>query len=264
MDKESTIDWMKDGQSFDRVAELYDKFRPAYPEKLIDQIIKLSGIPENGRILEIGSGTGKATYLFARRNFWIHCIEPGQNLAAVAARRLKEFSRVSFEIKRFEDSQEHSAEYDLVISAQAFHWIQTDIGYAKIAHSLKNGASIALFWNMSPRNKGDYFNDLEKIYHALVPELENQDTDLEKAIQKRTFEINRCGLFTPVVVRRFPWSATYQTQEYLGLLNTYSDHLRLPEQTRQALFKAIGTLIDAKGGSIRRKYLAVLYFAKKF
>ena len=41
---------------FDRVAEDYDRVRPGYPEPLIRDIISLSGIPRNGRILEIGWG----------------------------------------------------------------------------------------------------------------------------------------------------------------------------------------------------------------
>ncbi len=65
MDEQSIIDWKKDSQSFDSVAGLYDKFRPAYPRRLVDCIIELSGLKDDARILEVGSGTGKATRLFA-------------------------------------------------------------------------------------------------------------------------------------------------------------------------------------------------------
>ena len=62
---------------------------------------------------------------------------------------------------------------------------------------------------------------------------------------------------------RFPWSQTYRTREYLGLLNTYSDHLRLPAATRQRLFDAIAAAIDSQGGLVERNYVTVLYVAHK-
>jgi hypothetical protein len=46
-------------------------------------------------------------------------------------------------------------------------------------------------------------------------------------------------------------------------LNTYSDHLRLPEETRKHLLLSIGKVIEQHGGSVERPYLAVLYVAEK-
>ena len=43
----------------DAVAEQYDRVRPGYPEALFDTIVAL--LPDDPRILEVGSGTGKAT-----------------------------------------------------------------------------------------------------------------------------------------------------------------------------------------------------------
>jgi hypothetical protein len=65
-----TVDWEKRSREFDTVAELYDAYRPDYPGELIESILSTTGIPPGGRILEIGSGTGKATAPFARRGFF--------------------------------------------------------------------------------------------------------------------------------------------------------------------------------------------------
>jgi SAM-dependent methyltransferase len=263
MDEPSSIDWKKDSQSFDSVAGLYDKFRPAYPRRLVDCIIEWSGLNEGARILEVGSGTGKATRFFASRGYSIHCVEPGRNLAAVAARNLKAFPLVTFEVDRYEQSQDRSGEFDLVLSAQAFHWVSKDIGYAKVAKALKPAGSLALFWNMYPGLPGPIAVDLDRIYHEIVPGLDSPNTASEEVIRDRINDINQSACFGPVTVRCFPWSKTYRTGEYLGLINTYSDHLRLSEPTRQRLFHAIATAIDGQGGSIKREYVAVLFLAKK-
>jgi SAM-dependent methyltransferase len=263
MVEKSEIDWKKDSLSFDTVAPLYDKFRPAYPAKLVDCIIEHSKLPDNARILEVGSGTGKATRMFASRGFSIHCIEPGANLATLATSNLKTYPRVTFEIAPFEQSQEFSDEFDLVFSAQAFHWVCKDIGYLKSARALKKSGAIALFWNMYPGLHGQIALNLNRIYHEIVPELESPLNFSQAAIQVWIDEIDQSGCFGPVTVERFPWRQAYQTREYIGLLNTYSDHLRLSEETRRSLFKAIAAAIDAQGGSIQRDYVAVLFIAQK-
>jgi SAM-dependent methyltransferase len=263
MVEKSAIDRKKDSQSFDTVAELYDEYRPDYPQELVDRTIALSRLPEGGRILEVGSGTGKATLMFARRGYAAHCIEPGGNLMAVASRNLPEHSQVSFEITRFEDWQERPPAFDLVMSAQAFHWIPGEIGYPKAARSLKPGGSLALFWNVHAGLQGQIVADLDGIYQKITPALANRKNVIEETIQELSDEIAQSGCFGPVTVRRFPWSPTYQTWEYIGLLNTYSDHIRLPAQTRQRLFEDNTATINAYGGSIEREYVAVLCIAQK-
>jgi ubiquinone/menaquinone biosynthesis C-methylase UbiE len=47
--------------SFDDVAELYDKARPAYPTELIDDLVDLSSLSKESRVLEVGCGTGQLT-----------------------------------------------------------------------------------------------------------------------------------------------------------------------------------------------------------
>ena len=51
---------------FDSVAELYDRARPGYPDALVNEVIVRASLPPNGEILEIGSGTGKASAPFAQ------------------------------------------------------------------------------------------------------------------------------------------------------------------------------------------------------
>ena len=263
MPEKSVIDRKADSQSFDTVADLYDLHRPGYPPELIDAILELTGIPPAGKILEIGSGTGKASLLFAQRGYSILCIEPGENLAAVAARNLEAFPGVQFEISRFEDWPETTGAFDLALSAQAFHWVPKEISYAKAARTLKPHGHLALFWNMYPGFEGQLAADLDKIYREIAPELGSPFTATDEAVQQRVREIEESGCFGPVTVRRFPWSMRYSTKEYLGLLNTYSDHLRLPEQTRNRLFSSIGEVIEKLGGSVVRPYIAVLYVAEK-
>ena len=256
------IDWQADSRRFDGVADRYAAYRPAYPEALVDALIALTGIPSDGKILEVGSGTGKATLLLAQRGFSICCIEPGSNLVAVAAQVLKNYPRVEFEIVTFEQWHERPGEFDLVISAQAFHWIPKTIGYAKAAGALKEKGHLALFWNMYPNSTDAIFLDLRKVYEECVPEWTAPSDSYEEIIKQREVDIWDSGRFSNIKVERFPWSVQYDAEQYVGLLGTYSDHLRLPEERRKRLYDGVTEVITQHGGIIERPYLAVLYLAQ--
>jgi SAM-dependent methyltransferase len=258
----NAIDWQEEGRRFNEVADLYDACRPAYPEELVDALISITGIQTGSRILEIGCGTGKATLLFARRGFSILCIEPGQNLVSVAAQALKNYPQVEFEAVAFEQWHEHPGEFDLVMSAQAFHWIPKAIGYAKAARALKGTGYLALFWNMYPDPKDAIFLDLHKVYEEYAPELAARSSVCEELIAQREADIWDSGFFSNVRVQRFPWSVRYDALQYVGLLGTYSDHLRLSDERRQRLYEGVMAVITQHGGIIERPYLAVLYVAQ--
>jgi SAM-dependent methyltransferase len=258
----SQRNWAEESKSFDTVADLYEAHRPAYPQDIVDAVLSLTGLRPASRILEIGSGTGKATELFASRGLSVHCIEPGKHLVSVARWKLRRFPGVTFEAVRFENWPEQIAAYDLAISAQAFHWVPQPIGYQKVARALKPHGHLALFWNMYPGMEGALAEDLALVYQERAPGLAERRKPFEEVIAERKHEIETSGCFGRVTVRRFAWSQRYDTRQYLGLLNTYSDHLVLPEQVRTSLLQGVAEVIRRHGGFIEKPYLATLYVAQ--
>lgn len=259
----SVIDWKKDSHSFDQVAELYDAYRPSYPAPLIEQIILTTGLPNDGHILEIGSGTGKATLLFAERGYSILCIEPGGNLAKVARQRLQAFPNVDFQITAFEDWDSEETLFDVVISAQAFHWVPQEIRYQKTATVLKPAGYLAIFWNHYVPLEDSLYDKLNRVYQRYAPELASDRPNAHRDSQYWIDELSKNDYFELLEVSRHPWIGSYTTQQYLGLLNTYSDHLRLPEERRSKLFAGISEVLAGEGGSIEKPYEAVAYIAGK-
>jgi SAM-dependent methyltransferase len=255
--------------TFDRVAPLYDEARPTYPEELFDDVVSLSGIPPGGRILEIGCGTGQATVPFARRGYRILCVELGENLAAVARRRLAAYPQVEVRTGAFEDWPEERSAFDLAVSAEAFHWLDQTKAYRKIARALRPGGAIALFWNrhvQSDKSEG-FFEAAQEIYERKTPEIvkpeDYKGLPHPDEVSGRTDEIDETGLFGAVTVRKYRWDAEYDTASYIRLLSTYSGHINLDGDARERLFGGIAELIDAEfGGRIIKGYLTVLHVAR--
>jgi SAM-dependent methyltransferase len=255
------IDWKAESYRFDGVAERYDQHRPDYPDALVEGVIEVAGLHPGDRILEIGCGPGKATRLFAEAGFQLHCIEPGANLLAIAEKHFSDYP-VTFECARFEEWEETQTNFDLVMSAQAFHWVPEEIGYAKAARTLRPGGHIALIWNMYPGPKNQIFQDIDAVYRKHAPEVIRPEDDFERGIEKRKQSILDSELFEDLQILRYPWSEVCDVEHYLGLLGTYSDHLRLPEDRRQRLYDGVAEVIESHGGTIEKPYVAVLYIAK--
>ncbi len=256
--------------TFDEAALLYDEVRPGYPEELYDDVASLSEIPSGGRILEIGCGTGQATVPFARRGFRILCVELGENLAAVTSRNLEAYPRAEVHVGPFEEWRLQEAAFDLAVSATAFHWLDPEVAYPKVAGALRPTGSLALFWNVHVHTNADrgFFEEAQRIYErealAIVRPEDYKGPPHPDEVPSRTPEIETSGLFEVRATRNYRWDETYDAAGYLRVLNTYSGHRSLGNHARERLFQGISDLIDQQfGGSVTKGYLTTLYVAHR-
>ena len=237
--------------TFNTAATLYEEVRPGYPEELISDIVDLSDIEKHSRILEIGCGTGKATRAFAERGYELVCLDIGADLIAVARKRLKEFSNVSFVEQAFEE-WESDGKFGMIISATAFHWVDPRVRYLKASEVLASNGSLAVFSNQHVRKEEGFFAESQSLYDRYYSPL---------ATDCLTHATNFPGVktFQEPIKRVYPWTQTYSSEQYIKLLSTYSDHIALPDKNRHLLFEGIVNLIETKyDGRITKHYEVVL------
>jgi SAM-dependent methyltransferase len=245
--------------SFDARAELYDAARPSYPDALADDVISHGG----RRVLEIGPGTGKATLVFARRGASIVAIEPGASLAAVLRRNVAGLD-VSVENTTFE-AWPIARPFDVVMFAQAIHWIAPAVRYAKPAAVLAPGGTLAVIRNETLRFESGLRDEIDAAYARWpVGQCEPPvDNVVEASRLAHVGEIDASGLYGAVDVRVYPWTATYTTARYLDLLDTYSDHALLAPEHRASLYQAIAEAIERRGGVVEIRYVSMAFLARR-
>ena len=116
-----------------------------------------------------------------------------------------------------------------------------------------------MFSNTPVRKRKGFFARVQDVYRACAPSL---PSDAPESGAKRQ-EPPGLELFQKPVVRRYPWSVEYSTDQYIELLSTYSDHISLPDAERDALFRGIEELIrEEYGGKVLKQYQAVLTVRK--
>ncbi|SHH39951.1 Ribosomal RNA adenine dimethylase [Caloranaerobacter azorensis DSM 13643] len=133
-------------ETFNEVAKEYERIRPTYPKELFYDIVEYSEIKENSEILEIGFGTGKATQGFVDLGYKnITCIELGSELAKLTKEKFRKERTIKVYNSSFEELNEDGSKFDLAISATAFHFINPEVGYPKVARLLNERGSIGFF-----------------------------------------------------------------------------------------------------------------------
>ena len=250
--------------SFDQKAERYEASRPSYPDAAIDFLVRRSGIRPGGRILEVGAGTGKATVQFARRDFTVLAIEPGARMAALLRRKVTNYPKVSVVESTFEDCSVPDGSFDVVVAAQAFHWVKPEVRYEKSAAMLHSGGAFGWITNEKQELEPALRSEFDDAYSHWFPSAEFREPYKSGVtLQKPVQELEASGKFEPADIQTFPWMTPYTSQSYVDLLDTYSDHAVQPATVREGLYAAITSTIDRRGGTIEIPYVTVVLCARR-
>ncbi|MFT4081350.1 MAG: methyltransferase domain-containing protein [Nocardioides sp.] len=75
-------------RSFERAADDYERWRPEFPSRLFDDIRHAAGARLDGRVLDVGAGTGRATLPLVRRGARVEVVEPSREMLEVLGDRV--------------------------------------------------------------------------------------------------------------------------------------------------------------------------------
>src|SRR5262249_52279557 len=156
-------------------------------------LFALARLSSSSSVLEIGCGPGKASVSLARRGCALTCIEPGEHMAAIARRNLKDFGSTRVIQAAFEDWDPSGARFDTVFAASSWHWLDPDTRYSKAAGLLKPGGVLAIV-SMShafPEGFDPIFTEIQRCYDAAgrglpkwTPPVPDDVPDLREEIER--------------------------------------------------------------------------------
>jgi SAM-dependent methyltransferase len=252
--------------AFGRVAELYERARPAYPAGLIDELIEYAELRGGALVLEVGAGTGKGTRQLAERGLLVTALEPDPAMAAVARRLCAEVAGIEFEQVPFEEWRPREA-VQAVISFQAWHWTEPGSRYELAASALSQDGRLAAIWTFPDWQETALREALRAAYAASAPQLP-ADFPMHPASEPTRLagdwagEISAAARLARPEVREYPWSARYSAVAYRELLETHQDHILLEPDAKARLLSAVSETIDAAGG-IDLRFVSRLCLAQR-
>ncbi len=270
---------------FDTIATLYDRARPSYPAKAVSDLLHVCSIDRSSRILEIGCGTGQLTRHLAPTGAVIRCLEPGSSLANIARVNLVRTPNVDITTTTFEELEIPPSSYHVVASATAFHWIDPNISFAKVAALLQPGGYLALMTNVHAYG-GSHTDEritepVRELHRRFAPEVGDWTFATADEVQhnaqaggdiaavwgrvdrKLSEPPDVSSLFESPLVMTYPWLARYDKDSYLEMLATQSSYALMKPAQRRELLSEIGRLIDEiLGGAVTKQYVTVLAVAR--
>jgi SAM-dependent methyltransferase len=242
-------------ESFGTEAERYDRARPCYPAALVDRLVAAS----RGReILDVGTGTGIAARLFASGGCRVQGVEPDARMAEIARAR-----GIEVHVAKFEDWDAAGRQFDAVISAQAWHWVDPVAGAVKAASVLRPAGRLAVFWNVfdpAPELRAAFDGVYRRVLAGSpINDLWSLPTATAHQVMSGTAVrgIERAGVFGPPEQWQFDWSRLYTREEWLTLVLSLSGHGEFPPAVLTELLTGLGADIDPAGGTFTMRYATV-------
>lgn len=250
--------------TFNEDVENYDKWRPTYCKELFEDIIKYSGLNEDKKAIEVGIGTGQATEPFLLTGCDVTAIELGEGLTEYSKEKFKEYKNFNIYNTSFEDFECDDNSFDIVYSATAFHWIPENIGYPKVLNMLKDGGTLAVFWNKPFVKREDdlLHQKIQSIYQKYIPSSEKFIENNTERYNKMVKTIESYG-YKDIEVKLYHQTRVFNSEGYISLLNTYSDHRTIPKHIKQEFESEIKNAILENDDILNVYDTMDLYLARK-
>jgi SAM-dependent methyltransferase len=253
-------------ESFDEVAEAYDRYRPAPPVEVLEAVIASCNLRRGSNVLEIGCGTGQLSVPLAKLGVDLVAVELGPHLAARARRNLDRYPNARVEVGAFEEWPLPERTFDAVVCANAFHWLDPEVRFSKSAEALHAGGSLTILHVHHVRGgTPGFFADTQPSY---VKWGLSDDPFFEPATPADAPtmypELEDLSDFSSVARRRFEIPMGHSTASYIGWLRTDSLVNSLDDEARGGFLHDIEALIETRyHGSVVRNFAYDLIVARR-
>ena len=136
---------------FQSTVAYYERYRLAYPDRLVARVAGLLGLRPGDPVLDLGTGTGMLAVPFARLGMTVTAIDPEPHMLAAAEQaanaagvtiRLEQGS--SFDLKGYEGP------FRLVTIGRAFHWMDRAATLVRLDRIVTPDGGVALFHDAHP------------------------------------------------------------------------------------------------------------------
>ncbi|MGX9790030.1 class I SAM-dependent methyltransferase [Mycobacterium sp. MMS18-G62] len=218
-------------ESFGAIADEYDRYRPRFPQPLIDGLVASRGV----LTADIGAGTGIASVQLMEAGAHVVAVEPDARMARVATGK-----GVTVEQATFEGWQPAGRSFDLVVFAQSFHWVEPRSAIEKVLTILRPCGRLAIIANriIPTAPTQEELDEVNADYLDVSVRPDVREAELSALLSEFGFAFER---------RRYVEHLHYTAEDYLNLVCTYSNRLTLEPAALAELRSRLAQRIGSAG-----------------
>lgn len=227
--------------SFGAAAVAYERFRPGYPDEVVDVVVDYAGRPVR-TALEIGAGTGKATRVFAASGIEVTATDPDEVMLAELRRHVPA-SVVT--IQGALEDLEPDPVHDLVYAAACLHWTDPKQRWSRVAALLAPGGCFANVGGEVVIADPALAEAALAIHLRFVPDIDVHPHHIPAAGEMKWpgSELRQSELFDDIREVRIRRELSMSAADHVGHLSTVSAYLQLPEAERSKAFAELRQLL---------------------
>ncbi len=239
-------------QKFTGKAELYEKFRPSYPDELIDFLYENACCEA---VADIGAGTGKFTRCLLKKPWQVTAVEPNADMRG----KLAEIGGITVVDALAEDTGLADNSVGLVTAAQAFHWFDRKKFSAECKRILCDGGKLAVVWN-------DFVKEGLAARQSELCEKYSIELQIKKAAgddsyKRESDELLRGKYFKSVEVAEYTGERVFDRESFIGETLSRSHAPRKGQQHYEPFVNELNNLFSEyeSGGRAAVKTNTVCY-----
>ena len=150
---------------FSARVESYSKYRPTYPDDIIDCLSIECNLTTHSLITDVGSGTGLLSQLFLDNGNTVIGIEPNNEMRISGDALLSRYTGFTSLPGTAENTGAPDNSTDFVIAGHAAHWFNAQPAKTEFHRILKPQGTIALIWNTRNPDGSDFMAVFEDFMH---------------------------------------------------------------------------------------------------
>jgi SAM-dependent methyltransferase len=242
--------------SFGRVADAYDRGRPAYPPEALGWLASGLGLTPESTALDLAAGTGKLTaglQLLVGRVIAVD--EPVAEM-----RRVLEAAQPHVDVRAgtAEAIPLEAGTVDAVLVGAAFHWFQPDAALAEIHRVLRPGGGLGLLWNRPEWDAEVWYPDFAAVLDR-ARAAQGGPPNLY-SVGPRRAALDGSPLYGTVRKLEFRHIHRVSREEFLARVASWSVVAVLPGDRRSEMLAEVGEILDGRGlGTLDLRYRTDTY-----
>lgn len=240
-----------DARSFDTVAALYERRRPAYPADAIRWLVEELRIDRSSVVLDLGAGTGKLTRALVPHAARVIAVEPGPAMLAELERVVPGAEPL---VGAAEAIPLPDASVDAVTCGQSFHWFRPDEAVPEILRVLRPGGALGLIWNLR-----DYADEFQQEVTALLDPLVPPE---RKAMPHSVAALVERHAIGEVTKRVFPFHDRLDQEGVVERMASTSFVAAAPESERDEFLSKLQGAVARRGGVVAFRYTTEVYVVR--